>query len=214
MKNIKFYWLILLIAFTVSFALPANAQTKKVRKKSTVAKKKLVSKTVRPKGAVKIGAEDLSGPVRIGSNNYSPIGSGDGQGSPTQNGKVKIGDKNVNPCGGKNNRVKIAGTISDVKDGSSIKSDEQVGVVNGLASNLAKPSYPAAAKAVRASGVVSIQVLIDEEGNVVSANAVSGHPLLRAASEKAAREAKFYPTLLCGQKVKVSGIITYNFVAQ
>jgi periplasmic protein TonB len=88
------------------------------------------------------------------------------------------------------------------------------GVVNGKATSLPKPPYPAAAKAVRASGTVSVQVLIDENGNVVSASATSGHPLLRSAAEQAARSAKFSPTMLSGQKVKVSGIITYNFVAQ
>lgn len=88
------------------------------------------------------------------------------------------------------------------------------GVVNGKATSLPKPPYPAAAKAVRAAGTVSVQVLIDEDGNVVSASATSGHPLLRAAAAQAARSAKFSPTLLSGQKVKVSGIITYNFVAQ
>lgn len=86
------------------------------------------------------------------------------------------------------------------------------GVLNGKAISLPKPPYPAAAAAVRASGVVSVQVLINEEGNVVSANAVSGHPLLRAAATQAAQEAKFSPTLLMGNPVKVSGIITYNFV--
>jgi periplasmic protein TonB len=86
------------------------------------------------------------------------------------------------------------------------------GVVNGKATSLPKPPYPAAAKAVRASGTVSVQVLIDENGSVVSANATSGHPLLRAAAEQAARGARFSPTMLSGQKVKVSGIITYNFV--
>lgn len=86
------------------------------------------------------------------------------------------------------------------------------GVVNGKATSLPKPPYPPAARAVRASGAVSVQVLIDENGRVVSANAVSGHPLLRAAAESAARGARFSPTQLSGQPVKVSGIITYNFV--
>jgi TonB family protein len=86
------------------------------------------------------------------------------------------------------------------------------GVLNGKAVSLVKPVYPAAAKAVRASGTVSVKVLIDEEGTVVAANAVSGHPLLRSASEQAARESKFAPTTLSGQPVKVSGIVTYNFV--
>lgn len=88
------------------------------------------------------------------------------------------------------------------------------GVVNGKASNLVKPPYPPAAKAVKAAGAVNVQVLIDESGNVVSANATSGHPLLRAAAVQAARSSKFTPTTLSGQKVKVSGVIVYNFVAQ
>jgi protein TonB len=86
------------------------------------------------------------------------------------------------------------------------------GVLNGKATSLPKPPYPPAARAVRASGAVSVQVLIDESGNVVSASAVSGHPLLRAAAVQAARGARFSPTQLSGQPVKVSGVITYNFV--
>jgi protein TonB len=86
------------------------------------------------------------------------------------------------------------------------------GVLNGKATSLPKPPYPPAARAVRAAGAVSVQVLIDESGNVVSASPVSGHPLLRAAAAQAARGAKFSPTMLSGQPVKVSGVITYNFV--
>lgn len=86
------------------------------------------------------------------------------------------------------------------------------GVLNGRATSLPKPAYPPAAKAVRAGGSVSVQVVISESGSVISASAVSGHPLLRAASESAARGARFSPTLLSGQPVKVSGVITYNFV--
>lgn len=86
------------------------------------------------------------------------------------------------------------------------------GVLNGKATSLPKPPYPPAARAVRASGAVTVQVLIDENGRVVSATATSGHPLLRAAAAAAARGARFSPTMLSGQPVKVTGIITYNFV--
>lgn len=86
------------------------------------------------------------------------------------------------------------------------------GVVNGKATNLVKPAYPAAAKAVRAQGAVNVQVTIDEEGSVISATAVSGHPLLRAAAVEAARASKFSLTMLSGQLVKVTGVIVYNFV--
>ena len=56
--------------------------------------------------------------------------------------------------------------------------------------------------------------MIDEQGNVASATAVSGHPLLRQASEQAALASKFSPTTLSGQPVKVAGIIVYNFVPE
>lgn len=86
------------------------------------------------------------------------------------------------------------------------------GVINGKAISLPKPPYPPAAQAVRASGAVNVQVTIDENGDVISASAVSGHPLLRQAAEEAARASKFNKTLLSGQSVQVMGVIVYNFV--
>ena len=88
------------------------------------------------------------------------------------------------------------------------------GVLNGRAINLPKPAYPQIARAAHASGTVVVQVLIDENGSVVSARAVSGHPLLQAVAVQAARSARFSPTKLSGQPVKVTGVIHYNFVAQ
>jgi protein TonB len=88
------------------------------------------------------------------------------------------------------------------------------GVLNGKAISLPKPPYPPIAKAAHAAGTVVVQVLIDENGNVVSAHAVSGHPLLQAVAVNAARQARFSPTKLSGQPVKVTGVIQYNFVAQ
>lgn len=88
------------------------------------------------------------------------------------------------------------------------------GVLNGKAISLPKPAYPAIARQAHASGTVVVQVTIDENGNVISAHAVSGHPLLQAVAVAAARGARFSPTKLSGQPVKVTGVITYNFVAQ
>lgn len=86
------------------------------------------------------------------------------------------------------------------------------GVLNGKATRLPKPVYPPAARAVKASGTVSVQVTIDESGKVISAVPVSGHPLLRSSAANAASAATFSPTMLSGVPVKVSGVITYNFV--
>lgn len=85
------------------------------------------------------------------------------------------------------------------------------GVLNGSALSLPKPNYSAPARAVGAVGGVRVQVTIDESGRVISANAIDGHPLLRGDAERAARNAKFSPTLLSDVPVKVTGIITYNF---
>jgi hypothetical protein len=60
-------------------------------------------------------------------------------------------------------------------------------------------------------GVVSVRVLINESGDVISAGAVGGHPSLRATSRLAACDARFPPTLVDGKPIKVTGIITYEF---
>jgi TonB family protein len=85
------------------------------------------------------------------------------------------------------------------------------GVLNGKATSLPAPEYPREARAANASGTVTVQVLVDEEGRVVSADAMGGHPLLRQAAVAAARQARFSPLTASGQPVKVSGILTYNF---
>ena len=88
------------------------------------------------------------------------------------------------------------------------------GVLNGKAISLPKPAYPPIARAAHAAGTVVVQVTIDENGSVIAAHAVSGHPLLQGAAVGAARQARFSPTKLSGQPVKVTGVIQYNFVAQ
>jgi protein TonB len=86
------------------------------------------------------------------------------------------------------------------------------GVINGQAISLPRPTYPETAKRMRIQGTVSVQVLIDEQGRVLSAKAVSGSPFLLFEAQKAAMQARFSPTRLGDQPVKVSGVITYNFV--
>ena len=85
------------------------------------------------------------------------------------------------------------------------------GILNGKALSLPTPAYPDAAKRMRLTGTVEVEVVIDINGKVISAKAVKGPSFLAVAAEQAARLAKFTPTLLSGQPVKVSGIITYNF---
>ena len=88
------------------------------------------------------------------------------------------------------------------------------GVLNGKALALPQPAYPPLARAAHVSGTVMVQVLIDEQGNVSAAHAVDGHPLLQSVCVAAAREAKFSPTLLEGEPVRVTGVIQYNFISR
>lgn len=102
-------------------------------------------------------------------------------------------------------------TVGSAEDNRKIVTG---GVLNGKAVVKPSPVYPPIAKAARAQGTVTVQILVDEEGYVISAAAVSGHPLLQQASVFAARQARFTPTRLQGEPVKVSGVVTYNYVLQ
>lgn len=161
----------------------------------------------RPNTAFQLGNEDKdvaassNGPVRDTSSSSGPVAVA----TPKP---VVVEDKDDEPPPVKKETPKPTATPTPVP---KIVSG---GVVNGKAVNLVRPPYPPAAKAVRASGAVNVQVTIDENGNVISASAVSGHALLKAAAEQAARASKFSPTMLSGQKVKVTGVIVYNFTAQ
>ena len=85
------------------------------------------------------------------------------------------------------------------------------GVLNGTALSLPSPVYPDAAKRTRTQGVVTVDVVLDETGKVISANASSGPAMLREPAVQAALKARFSPTKLSGQPVKVSGVINYRF---
>jgi hypothetical protein len=82
------------------------------------------------------------------------------------------------------------------------------GMLNGKAIYLPVPEAPAG----DANGVVIVAILVDEQGSVVDARAVSGPQHLQAAAVAAARLDRFSPTLLMGEPVKFYGTLCYNFV--
>lgn len=86
------------------------------------------------------------------------------------------------------------------------------GIINGRAINLPKPIYSQEAKDFCASGQVKVEVLVGENGNVISAKAISGDELLRDAAVEAVKEAQFNPTPEV--RVKVKGIVVYNFLPE
>jgi TonB family protein len=85
------------------------------------------------------------------------------------------------------------------------------GVTTGEALVKPQPIYPSIAKQINASGEVQVSIVIGENGRVIEAKAVKGHPVLRAAAEEAARKWVFRPTLLDGKPVKQPGTLTFVF---
>lgn len=86
------------------------------------------------------------------------------------------------------------------------------GILNGRATEMPTPVYPAEARQAGISGLVKVRVTVDEEGKVIAAEAFEGPRQLREAAVEAARKARFAPTRLHGAAIKIDGILTYNFV--
>ncbi|HVF48860.1 MAG TPA: TonB family protein [Pyrinomonadaceae bacterium] len=156
--------------------------------------------------------------VRISPNTSDPVETGGpvgprviGDNYPAHNeGGVRLagGDKEDEPP--LTPRVKAAvEKLPEVK-----KTVVSLGPINSRAIDKPIPVYPPIARAAKASGTVVVQILLDETGKVVSAQATSGHPLLKQAAVQAAYRARFTPTYLSNQPIKATGYITYNFILQ
>ncbi len=130
---------------------------------------------------------------------------------------IEIGGRGSEPSSGNGRRVAQPSQVIEVPNiepAPELPKQPKViskGVISGFATSLPKPIYPEIAKRMRVSGKVSVQVLVDVDGRVLSATVVSGPPFLRAEAQKAALQARFSPTKLGDQAVKVSGVIVYNF---
>jgi TonB family protein len=96
-----------------------------------------------------------------------------------------------------------------------------VGVPGGVSKGAAagevmtkvQPVYPSIARQVNASGMVQVSIVIGENGRVVEAKAISGHPALRSAAEDAARKWVFKPAEVGGKPVQVQSTISFVFMA-
>ncbi len=108
--------------------------------------------------------------------------------------------------------VKSESPKPEAKPASTTKVSE--GVLQGSAIKKQVPVYTAIAKAAHASGMVQVVVTISEEGRVLDAQVINGHPLLRQSAVDAARQWIFTPTKLSNVPVKVQGVLSFNFVLQ
>ena len=86
------------------------------------------------------------------------------------------------------------------------------GILNGKATSLPFAEYPEKARGKKLSGLVRVKILIDVDGKVISAEGFEGHPEFFEAAIKAAKKAKFKPTILSDKPVKVAGVLVYRFI--
>jgi TonB family protein len=107
--------------------------------------------------------------------------------------------------------MRSEGGATTITSAPSKASPLQGGRLANKAIKSVPPTYPAIAKAAGAQGPVTVQIVVNEAGDVESAKAISGHPLLQQAGVDAARQWKFTPTELSGNRVKVSGMISFVF---
>ena len=82
---------------------------------------------------------------------------------------------------------------------------------NSDAVRFVMPTYAGIARQSRLEGKVTVAIELDVEGNVVSAEATSGHAMLRQAAEDAAKKSKFKPATFNGEPIRAKGVITFNF---
>ena len=86
----------------------------------------------------------------------------------------------------------------------------EIGSLVPYATAQAKPVYPPAARVVRATGIVKVEVTINESG-AVEVQKTSGPSMLQAAAKDAMLKWKFKPFVRDGQPVKATGFVNFNF---
>lgn len=94
---------------------------------------------------------------------------------------------------------------------SSTAGPVDVGSLIAYATKQQAPIYPPAARSMRATGVVKVEVTVNETGEVAEVQKTSGPTLLQSAAKDAIRKWKFKPFTRDGQPVKATGFVNFNF---
>jgi TonB family protein len=145
----------------------------------------------------KNNVDPLSSPLVASNNNTVPDTT---KTNPTENTNTNSGNSNTsNP------------TNSTSTPPTDLPTSLDVGSLIGYATETVKPAYPPIAKQMRLAGVVRVNVTVDENGIVSTAESVSGPSMLKRSASDAAKKWKFRPFLRDGQPIKANGFIDFNF---
>lgn len=197
-----------------SIFLPVSKETPNVEKKTTpnpvnkpsnetVAKTETVLKPVEtPKQEVK--KEETKQPEQNTNNTAS---------TETRRNRVVIGSapKTETPKTEEENKSSEAETVAKTEETPKDDSPLPVGSLIGYATKKQNPVYPTVARSMRMTGVVKVEVVIDEEGKVSEVQNTDGPTLLQGAAQDAVKKWKFKPFTRDGEPVKATGFISFNF---
>ena len=117
---------------------------------------------------------------------------------PTNNGRTRV-VPNANT------------TVKNDTNAANPGNPVEVGSLLEYATQKVNPIYPQNARTIRQTGVVKVELTIDENGQVSSVQKLSGPSLLRNAAEDAVKKWKFKPFVRDGQPVKATGFVSFNF---
>lgn len=86
-----------------------------------------------------------------------------------------------------------------------------VGSLVEYATKRVNPVYPPQARTMRMSGVVKVEVTIDENGKVTEVQKANGPSMLQRSAEDAVKKWQFKPFVRNGQPTKATGFVNFNF---
>ena len=182
------------------------------RKSNPFEKLELLAQLSRPpkvpyKSITRGDARALNGRIKGSGAGY---GLGPGDGSNTGSGSMQLSGGIAPPPPPP---TPIPPPSKEVPPQMSLKTEPEAhsNVLQGSATRRVQPVYPPIAKAARTNGSVRVQITVNESGEVTDAQAISGHPRLRDAAIRAARQWRFKPTELSGKPVKTQGLLTFKF---
>lgn len=171
--------------------------------------------------AVDEGAAELEGAMggvtgKAGAS-VSKTGSGDG-GAKKQTGKRTATRKKAttrkatnSSTGSKSNEPKTDSNDKADKPYDGFVIGDKYTFLNYEFAEAVKPVHTNAAKKEGASGLVQVEVLIDEDGTVLTARARTGNKLLHPEAERAALASVFNRPVVYGKPARAFGFVVYRF---
>lgn len=163
-----------------------------------------VVNTVKPDAStVAVNKPDAAKEEAKKAESNSPIDNGNKATATAQNSPTRSRLANANAP------TNLPETTPNAASASSDKPVE-VGSLVAYATERVSPNYPPAAKTIRMTGTVRVELEMDETGKVAVKN-TSGPSMLQRAAVDALKKWKFKPVVRDGQPVRATGFVSFNF---